>query len=720
MMPQTATRLDDAPYAERADSGPIRIHTPPPRPVAIAEPPSPASNGIRPVAYLKYRWVTVVFLGGLLACIFAGLAWYLIPSKYTTSSMVRVLTVDPVIHSKEDAQGRNDFAIYLKSQAAMIRSQFVLTAALRDPNVAALPMMREQADPVRFLEEELKIEYQDGSEILKISLTGDDPRGISQIVNAVHEAYFREVVDDEITRKKARLRQLEDSINRSQEDVKRRHGAIKQTDGATMASDAIPGLSAHLAANQLIRLKEGLGKIEADIASWEAEKAALEKKLSNVADEVPPPSPTYLEGLSNDPKIQGLARKIESLTNRVDYLIKLSNDPMLGSVVELRQKIADAEKERDEFKKERVAEMQKSQIPIIEKKLKSDLERCKSALGQFATQKEKMVEAIEEYQKSLGQNGMPGEILPDWLRVDVRERSKIITEMLDKANLLRLEINAPPRVRDFQRAAVPMKKEMKKQILGTVLAGLMGFALVGLSVVLYESRVRRALTLTDVQKAVIGPIAGVLPLRLGPKADDAVAEAVEKTRTHLLQQFSMPGGKVVAVTSALNEEGKAYLASQLAESFALSGSRTLLIDFDLRTPSLHRLLKVENERGLCEMLTGKADFTDVQQILPNDLMFLPAGKWTANVRLALTSEQIDSLLYALRQQFDVVILNTHPLLSVAETGILCRNADGILLSVERYTSRLPLVARAHEKLASASVEAFGVVYHGATTEECLN
>lgn len=719
MMPQTATRLSDTPYAEMAESGPIRIHTPPPRSMAIAEQPAPASNGIRPVAYLKYRWVTVLFLGGLLATVFAGMAWFIIPSKYTTSSMVRVLTGDPVMFSKEDAQGRNDFAIYLKSQAAMIRSQFVLTAALRDPAVAALPMLREQADPVRFLEEELRIEYQDGSEILKISLTGDDPRGIAQIVNAVQEAYFREVVDDEITRKKARLRQLEDSINRSQEDVKRRHGQIKQADVGPMASDAIPGLSAHLAANQLIRLKESLGKIEADMASWEAEKAAIEKKLTNVADEVSPPSPAYLEALNNDPKLMSLGRKIESYTTRADYLIKLSNDPMLASVVEMRQKIADAEKEREDFKKERLADLQKAQIPIIEKKLKSDLERCKSALSQTSAQKEKLNESIEEYQKNVTQNGMTAETLPDFLKVDVRERAKIITEMLDKANLLRLEINAPPRVRDFQRAAVPMKKEMKKQILGTVLAGLMGFALVGLSVVLYESRVRRALSLADVQKAVLGPIAGVLPARIGA-GDDIVAEAVEKTRSHLMQQFAVPGGKVVAVTSALNEEGKAYLAAQLAESFARAGSRTLLIDFDLRTPSLHRVLKVENERGLCEMLTGQADFTDVQQTLPDGLMFLPAGKWAANVRLALTPDQIDSLLHALRQQFDVVILNTHPMLAVAETGVLCRSADGILLSVERHSSRMPLVARAHEKLATASVEAFGVVYQGATPEECLN
>ncbi len=90
------------------------------------------------------------------------------------------------------------------------------------------------------------------------------------------------------------------------------------------------------------------------------------------------------------------------------------------------------------------------------------------------------------------------------------------------------------------------------------------------------------------------------------------------------------------------------------------------------------------------------------------------------LRLALTNERLYALLHGFRQQFDVVILNAHPLLEVAETFLICRQADGALLSVERHTSRLPMVVKAHEKLASAATEAFGLVYQGASDEECLN
>lgn len=717
MIPQAMPSRVMEPPPESGERGAIRIHTP--RSTAVAE-PTPATNGIRPFAYLKYRWVTVLFAGGFLAAVLSFAAWKLIPSKYTTSSLVRVLNTDPIVHTKEDLQGRNDFAIYLKSQAAMIKSHFVLTAALRDPNVAALPMLREQQDPVRFLEEELRVEYQDGSEILKIMLSGDDPRAITLIVNAIHEAYFREVVDEEITRKKARLRQLEDLINRMQEEVKRKYGQIKQADVDTPENEAIPGLSAQIAANQIVRLKDGLAKIEGDISNWQNEKATLEKKLTNLADEVPPPAAGYIEQLDHDPKMLELSRRIGTWNARIDYLVKISGDEKLQSVVELRQKVAEANELHSQFKKERIADYQKAQLPLVEKKLKADLEKARNTIVQLGVQKGHLEKSVEEYQKTLNQTGPMSDVPPDFQKVDVRERAKIITEMLDKANLLRLEVNAPPRVRDFQRASPPLKRELKKPILGAVVAGLMGFALVGLCVVGYEARVRRAMSLADVQKALLGPVVGVLPAREDPLGTEAIAEAVEKTRMLLLQQFSRTGSKLIVVTSALAEEGKAFVAGQLAASLNRCGSRTLLLDFDLRSPSLHRQLEVPNEKGMCEIVTGQAEFRDALQVLPNGLNFVAAGKWVAEVRQAITAERLEVFLQWLRTEFDCVVINTHPLLAVAETFLLCRQADGVLLSVERNESRLPLLMRAHEKIASLSPEVIGVVYQGASVDECLN
>src|SRR3954464_8635651 len=189
---------------------PPRVYALPPRPPEAPE----GGPGLKPLEYLRYRWATVVFLGGLLASALAVKAYSVIPAKYTTYSIIRVAPQDPRIYYNEDPHGRGDFASYLKTQAGVLRSHFVLAAAIRDPEIAALPMLKAQEDPVRYLEEELQIDSSDGSELIKPKLSGDDPRAITMIVNAIHDAFFSEVVEAERKRKQARLKQIDDNVTK--------------------------------------------------------------------------------------------------------------------------------------------------------------------------------------------------------------------------------------------------------------------------------------------------------------------------------------------------------------------------------------------------------------------------------------------------------------------------------------------------------------------------
>jgi succinoglycan biosynthesis transport protein ExoP len=156
------------------------------------------------------------------------------------------------------------------------------------------------------------------------------------------------------------------------------------------------------------------------------------------------------------------------------------------------------------------------------------------------------------------------------------------------------------------------------------------------------------------------------------------------------------------------------------ESFARAGARTLLVDFDLRTPAVHAFLKIANEAGVCEALRREAEVDAYIQPTPNGLFLLPAGKWTEAVRHHVLPDRIGELFDRLRGRFDCVIVNTHPVLEVAETAMAARLADAVLLSVEKHESRLPMIARAQDKIAAAAPESFGVVFLGASSEECLN
>src|SRR5262249_18713561 len=173
----------------------------------------------------------------------------------------------------------------------------VLTAALGEPAVAQLPTVRRQEDPVRWLEEELKIETQGDSMIMKLSLSGDSPTDITQIVNAVREAYLREVVQKEAMQKKEQLTALEDTKGKLEaaykiksEDYLRRQSGL-QPDGQPAGQTAADRL-AMSDYTELIR----------ELASTRSQKAKLELELQTLTAR-PAPSDAALFAMPGSPDL---------------------------------------------------------------------------------------------------------------------------------------------------------------------------------------------------------------------------------------------------------------------------------------------------------------------------------------------------------------------------------------------------------------------------------
>jgi Mrp family chromosome partitioning ATPase len=175
----------------------------------------------------------------------------------------------------------------------------------------------------------------------------------------------------------------------------------------------------------------------------------------------------------------------------------------------------------------------------------------------------------------------------------------------------------------------------------------------------------------------------------------------------------------VAVTSPVGDEGKAFTAFGLASSLARAGYRTLLVDFDLRSPALHALAGVDNVNGVCELLRGETDPRTAVVGLPDGLWFLPAGHWSDAARQAAVGHRLDGLLAKLKQPFDCVVLHSHSLLTVAETVEIVRRSEAVLLCTLYRDSRVPLLSKAADRLAAMEVPYTGLVYLGATPAEAL-
>jgi polysaccharide biosynthesis transport protein len=198
-----------------------------------------------------------------------------------------------------------------------------------------------------------------------------------------------------------------------------------------------------------------------------------------------------------------------------------------------------------------------------------------------------------------------------------------------------------------------------------------------------------------------------------PWSDRLLIESVDATRMMLLHTAQPQSFRVVMITSATVGEGKTSLSCHLAVSLARSGRRTLLIDADLRRPSAHRLWELPLEPGLCEYLRDQSDLPDVIGPAPlANLRVMSAGSCDEEALTALARRDLRSLFATLRAEFDFIILDSAPVLHVADTLVIGQQVDAVVLAIMNDVSRIPEVLSAHDLLASLGIQVLGAVVAG--------
>lgn len=195
------------------------------------------------------------------------------------------------------------------------------------------------------------------------------------------------------------------------------------------------------------------------------------------------------------------------------------------------------------------------------------------------------------------------------------------------------------------------------------------------------------------------------------------SEAYRTIRTGLY--FSSRGKtlKVIQVTSPVPGDGKSTLASNLAVTMAQSGRRVLLIDADLRRPRVAKIFGIDSQIGVAAVVSGKAEIDDaiVAGPVPN-LSILPGGKRPSNPAEILSSERFSNMVAMLRDKFDVIIIDTPPLLAVSDPGAVAGIVDGVVLTMRLRRNVKPLAARAKSILESVGANLLGVVINGVSSE----
>lgn len=766
-------------------TGPTFAPPAPPKPARPAARPAPKAEpeagGLKVFAYLRLHWLMILFCGTLLGGGAAFAAWDLLASKYESYALLQVASVQSTIGSNNPNQAKTDFATYMKTTAGQVKYEFVLNAALRD--IKDLPTIKEQKDPIRYLEEELQVAASDGSEVIRMTMKGRNPADVQRIVNAVQAAFLKEVIENEIHKKRAKLRSIETVHAAFQKEVENRAestnksgtktGTVRQAGGVPATGGALPPLapappgtlpnlrdadpivpavgggespfdrllkfSPRFIPDRIIGLYTQAEALPQQIRDLEIHIQLLEQDVEKLKKR--PPSPTAISAAESHPDVIAARMRMDADRREYQEFASAARNPDTApNVVAMKRRWQTAEAMYHGVRQEKVNALETPRYEADAQKLTAALEiayRNKQAL------KDKQASLLAQIKKSedvlmrlpipepiekagfLRRDADGKEFYYDPTRTDLFAADGLYGQLTTQLHLAKMDVSAPARVTELQKASTPTQRDAKKQVIGTVFAGLLGYVLIAMGVVAVETMSRRVSSLADVKTAGPAAVVGVIPCQpntaLGrdPVKRAAANEAIDKLRAYVSQSWLSRGATTVAVTSAVSEEGKAFTAFGLASSLAQAGYKTLLADFDLRDPSLHALAGVPNVAGVCELLRGEAEIASSVQFLPSGLHLVPAGKWSDEARKAATGERLETLLARLKDPYDVVVLNGHAILTAAESVEVARRCEVVLVCAMYRETTTPLLKRAVERVATLEIPYSGVVYVGATEQEAL-
>jgi succinoglycan biosynthesis transport protein ExoP len=264
-------------------------------------------------------------------------------------------------------------------------------------------------------------------------------------------------------------------------------------------------------------------------------------------------------------------------------------------------------------------------------------------------------------------------------------------------------------------AAEPGLKPVRPNIPVNIALGVVVGLVVGVGLAFFIEYLDTSVkTIDDVERALGAPVLGVIPQNVGYLIEEGPesphAEAYRVLRTNLLFSRKEDRKNTITIVSGGAGEGKSTTVFNLATVFAQNGQRVLVVDSDLRRPSLHKFLKVSNAIGLTNYLLKQSTLEEVIQTtnLPS-LDFLPSGKLPSSSLGILNSTRMKEFISDVRQRYDMVFFDSPPIMGVSDASVLASEVDMTLLVVQYRKYPQIMTLRAKQMVDKVGGNLMGVV-----------
>ena len=700
-----------------------------PNPFAVATPTAAPPTGhrmlptiIELVHSFKRRWFLSLLVGSILGAVAAAAIWMAMPSgKHQAQAIIQLKAEISGVMGKSFRLDPDAFDNFVNQEQKLLGTKTFLLKVAQDPAVAKLPVIADSDDKARTMKDMLSIK-RDPSEILTVTMTGDDKDQLNVLLKQYANIYVNGARADETLERSKQI----DNYAR---EIKKLEGQVN---------------------NYREKLKDNQDKAAPDflLSLWKRDLDAINKRNRDQKEQIQL-AKAEVEQLKEAEKT-GTA-----IVERRDIEAAIDDSPAFRAKLdELRPQILVLEKKLEGFvsgsdiyksTKEKIDKLQRELSDYrntLTEQVEADLKN--RSLSNFGADIRKKNASIVFLERTLKEGTQEEERLKSQIEkaasggVGLLDEKTLIEPLIQQITAYRLEMwlleaqdgisdeNKKSRYVLLEDAVVYENYNLKTKMAFAIIAGI-GILLATMVVIAYlEWRNRRvdgvAQVVEELGMRVIGTIPA-FPSRAQLRNGEASAnqnwrfilnESVNSTRTMLLHTARTQQMQVILVTSAMQGEGKTSLSSQLATSMATAGLRTLILDCDLRNPSMQKLFDIPVVPGCAEILLQEIDISDAVQAtsVPN-LWIIPAGQCNHRVIAALAQgHPLENLFNRLRGQFDIIVVDSCPILPVADTLLVAQHVDGVVFSILQDVSQLPKVQDASERLVQLNIPMVGAVVNG--------
>jgi len=552
-----------------------------------------------------------------------------------------------------------------------------------------------------------------GTDIIEIRVRDVEPEravGTANAIAHVFSNYYQEISHQEAADSR---RFLESELFNARLGLQRAAEKLrnfKRQHNITSLSD--------MTASAMATLKQSLAERDSSQAAL-AEAGAKLTEINKQLDGEVGPTRRIREGTTNSPMVQALEGELAQVTQQLnDARAKYQDEH--PKVIVLKGKLDEVDRKLEQERTKMKTTVSEVRNPVYEVLLQEKARLAYERDG-LAAKVRKLNEAVRRSSGSL-KPGMDVALVRLENEFQTAQTAYNNLEIqLNQARINEKETSTTGAIRivdTAERAAGPMGSNKWAYLaLGAIMSLIVG---VGFAITL-DSLDNRIKTDADVERLLALPVTALIPKCSESSNSDLprlshidplspVSEAYRFLRTDLLLSAAATGAKSIMVATAKPGQGGTTTVANLAISLAIDGKRVILVDADMRRPSLHRIFKAQNDFGLSSVLSNEKDFEDVIVGTETDnLLLLPAGPTPSNSSELLGSARMRALVGALTEHADYVLFDTPSAIAFTDSVVLSQLVDGVILVVRAQQVPRGAELQVRDVLNKANANILGVV-----------